>query len=74
MYELSQRHPVWVAEIHVTACNSVEIKFKKLKVYKYLNRDTVRSPPHPTTNQIEVDRWGGGGAGRRRYVLRRGRK
>ncbi len=23
MYELSQRHPVWVAEIHVTACNSV---------------------------------------------------
>ncbi len=23
MYELSQRHPVWVAEINVTACNSV---------------------------------------------------
>jgi hypothetical protein len=23
MYELSQRHPVWVAEIHVRACNSV---------------------------------------------------
>jgi hypothetical protein len=23
MYEMSQRHPVWVAEIHVTACNSV---------------------------------------------------
>ncbi len=22
MYELSQRHPVWVAEINVTACNS----------------------------------------------------
>ncbi len=25
MYELSQRHPVWVAEINVTACNSVVI-------------------------------------------------
>jgi hypothetical protein len=24
MNELSQRHPVWVAEINVTACNSVE--------------------------------------------------
>jgi hypothetical protein len=23
MYEMSQRHPVWVAENHVTACNSV---------------------------------------------------
>jgi hypothetical protein len=23
MYELSQRHPVWVAEINVMACNSV---------------------------------------------------
>jgi hypothetical protein len=25
MYELSQRHPVWVAEINVTACNSVSV-------------------------------------------------
>jgi hypothetical protein len=24
VYELSQRHPVWVAEINVTACNSVQ--------------------------------------------------
>jgi hypothetical protein len=23
MYELSQRHPVWVAENHVNPCNSV---------------------------------------------------
>jgi hypothetical protein len=26
MYEMSQRHPVWVAENHVTACNSVYIE------------------------------------------------
>jgi hypothetical protein len=25
MYEISQRHPVWVAEINVTACNSAAI-------------------------------------------------
>jgi hypothetical protein len=25
MYEMSQRHPVWVAENHVTACNSVRV-------------------------------------------------
>ena len=24
MYEMSQRHPVWVAENHVSPCNSVE--------------------------------------------------
>jgi hypothetical protein len=24
MYEMSQRHPVWVAENHVNPCNSVE--------------------------------------------------
>ncbi len=24
MYEMSQQHPVWVVENHVTACNSVE--------------------------------------------------
>jgi hypothetical protein len=23
MYEMSQRHPVWVAENHVSPCNSV---------------------------------------------------
>ncbi len=30
MYELSQRHPVWVAEINVTACNSVGKKWPAL--------------------------------------------
>jgi hypothetical protein len=25
MYEMSQRYPVWVAENHVTACNSVRV-------------------------------------------------
>jgi hypothetical protein len=24
MYEMSQRHPVWVAENHVNPCNSVQ--------------------------------------------------
>jgi hypothetical protein len=24
MYEMSQRHPVWVAENHVSPCNNVE--------------------------------------------------
>ncbi len=26
MYEMSQQHPVWVAENHVNPCNSVEIE------------------------------------------------
>ncbi len=26
MYEMSQQHPVWVAENYVTACNSEEIQ------------------------------------------------
>jgi hypothetical protein len=25
MYEMSQRHPVWVAENHVNPCNSVDL-------------------------------------------------
>ncbi len=31
MYELSQRHPVWVAEINVTACNSVGVSIDLAK-------------------------------------------
>jgi hypothetical protein len=27
MYEMSQRHPVWVAENHVNPCNSVAPSF-----------------------------------------------
>jgi hypothetical protein len=28
MYEMSQRHPVWVAENHVKACNSVRERWE----------------------------------------------
>ncbi len=28
MYEMSQQHPVWVAENHVKPCNSVRVVFK----------------------------------------------
>ncbi len=27
MYEMSQRHPVWVAENHVSPCNSVTMNY-----------------------------------------------
>jgi hypothetical protein len=30
MYEMSQRHPVWVAENHVNPCNSVETIINQL--------------------------------------------
>jgi hypothetical protein len=33
MYEMSQRHPVWVAENHVNPCNSVEVFFCLHTVY-----------------------------------------
>jgi hypothetical protein len=29
MYELSLRHPVWVAKINITACNSVGISLQR---------------------------------------------
>jgi hypothetical protein len=32
----------------------------------------VRSPPHPTTNQIEVDRWGGRGCREAQVCLEEG--
>ncbi len=41
MYELSQRHPVWVAEINVTACKSVVAKLSR---YSSARSCTMASP------------------------------
>jgi hypothetical protein len=38
MYEMSQRHPVWVAENHVNPCNSVykyKYMYRKGNIQKY---------------------------------------
>ncbi len=42
MYEMSQRHPVWVAENHVNPCNSVgrscaTICISGVREYQYRN-------------------------------------
>jgi hypothetical protein len=41
MYELSQQHPVWVAEINVTACNSVVSLGKALTCKRYCRHEKL---------------------------------
>jgi hypothetical protein len=56
MYEMSQRHPVWVAENHVNPCNSVT-KLEDLMVQTVQQALagkcptlTIRSCPLPSCN------------------------
>ncbi len=41
MYEMSQRHPVWVAENHVNPCNSVD-----LAGFIFRNAPLIPNRPH----------------------------
>jgi hypothetical protein len=54
MYEMSQRHPVWVAENHVTACNSVEIRVKNIfrKLHTLSAKQRLTAGPAKLHSQI----------------------
>ena len=54
MYEMSQRHPVWVTENHVNPCNSVGHK-NVLDVSKTLKKESVSSV-HRYKNVLDVSK------------------
>ncbi len=63
MYEMSQRHPVWVAENHVNPCNSVwkEIPILGVNEPRSLDRDAFTRLP--VTNKTSLG-WSAGVQGK----------